>query len=187
MSMCFFLLLARGLLRPLFRWYIIHYLNCGYGKICIRGTRLLYKDHRPIYTRRSRIIDHFYRPSSGHSYRTSKNRVTHHVLAWGTKVQLYSCTAVLSGTAVFSTTVLILYCHLWLPLYKGFGAFEMNRLLDRMYKNPLSQNSEKYQKRDFSKTVYPRWNAGVKNDMMTIIIMTSWHNHDASWCEFQIM
>jgi hypothetical protein len=50
----------------------------------------------------------------------------------------------------------IKYCHLWLPLYEGFGAFEMDRPLDRMDKNPLSQNCEKYQKRDFSKKVYPR-------------------------------
>ena len=46
--------------------------------------------------------------------------------------------------------VFILYCHLWLPLYKGFGAFEINRPLDRMDKNRLSQNFEKYQKRLFN-------------------------------------
>jgi hypothetical protein len=51
--------------------------------------------------------------------------------------------------------LLVLYCHLWLPLYKGFGAFEMSRLLDRMYKNPLSQIWRNIKERDFSKTVYP--------------------------------
>jgi hypothetical protein len=61
-------------------------------------------------------------------------------------------------------SILILYCHLWLPSYKGFGAFEMNnRLLDRMDKNPLSQIWRNIKKKGHIKNSLPSLKCRGKN------------------------